>query len=449
MINEIFKPEISLRKWILPLNDKDNNDSVEFQTSRIGKYPAININGVEIDSNDVISFKLYNNGFLPHVDIIFNDSSNKMTDEEFPLDGQIVSILINTNAENLWHVRMDFLIETFTYSKNPQFLQIVGRLHVPYMFETKFTSFKDTSFNTLKTLAKKAELGFKANVKSSDDSMVWINPADDNISFIKKITEHSYISDSSFLWTYIDFGYSLNYIDLEKALSEDSSKFNNISIKESLFKDKEAQYLPMELTNHPDFSSSNLFFKDFKIVNSSTKTNIELGYKTQVRQYDRINHNIQNTFIDSISTTGDDNGAIIMKGSAGLKDGIAENCINDVYLGDYDIDNVHANYLYAYQQNRNNLLFLEKIKMSIILKNLNFNLFRFQLVPIKLYKLQEMPKDKETKKPLNDKNLRDMDKDKLNTRLSGDWLITGINYIFDKKDGIYQELVLVKRELNN
>ena len=52
-------------------------------------------------------------------------------------------------------------------------------------------------------------------------------------------------------------------------------------------------------------------------------------------------------------------------------------------------------------------------------------------------------------KDVKEKNFKDMDKMKLNKRLSGDWLITGINFVFDKKDGIYQEVVMVKRELKN
>ena len=40
------------------------------------------------------------------------------------------------------------------------------------------------------------------------------------------------------------------------------------------------------------------------------------------------------------------------------------------------------------------------------------------------------------------------DDDKLNQRLSGDWLITSINYTFNKRGGFEQEVILVKRELN-
>ena len=36
----------------------------------------------------------------------------------------------------------------------------------------------------------------------------------------------------------------------------------------------------------------------------------------------------------------------------------------------------------------------------------------------------------------------------INERLSGAWLITGINFTFDQSSGLKQELICVKRELS-
>ena len=35
-----------------------------------------------------------------------------------------------------------------------------------------------------------------------------------------------------------------------------------------------------------------------------------------------------------------------------------------------------------------------------------------------------------------------------NERLSGGWVITGINFIFEPEEGLKQELIMVKRELS-
>ena len=42
----------------------------------------------------------------------------------------------------------------------------------------------------------------------------------------------------------------------------------------------------------------------------------------------------------------------------------------------------------------------------------------------------------------------DFDTNKLNQRLSGEWLITTINYTFNKVGGFSQEITLVRRELS-
>ena len=42
-----------------------------------------------------------------------------------------------------------------------------------------------------------------------------------------------------------------------------------------------------------------------------------------------------------------------------------------------------------------------------------------------------------------------VDDAKINKRLSGEWIITGITYTFSKKTGNVQEIVLSKRSLND
>jgi len=106
-------------------------------------------------------------------------------------------------------------------------------------------------------------------------------------------------------------------------------------------------------------------------------------------------------------------------------------------MGKQDRDNVHKNFLFAKKQNENNIEFVDKIKMSVIINNPNFSLYRFQNIELVLYELNsayELEIDKKT------------DSYKINERLSGEWLITGINYIYEYGNFV-QELILVKREL--
>ena len=88
--------------------------------------------------------------------------------------------------------------------------------------------------------------------------------------------------------------------------------------------------------------------------------------------------------------------------------------------------------------------------MKVTLNIMNFNLYRFQKIDIRFYKLKELS-DKENVVQINQKNIDktgiDYDEKKLNQRLSGEWLITGINYSFNKIGGFSQDVTVVKREL--
>ena len=108
--------------------------------------------------------------------------------------------------------------------------------------------------------------------------------------------------------------------------------------------------------------------------------------------------------------------------------------------------------LYAEKQNENNILSLQKIKMNVVLPNPNFALYRFQLLEVVLYDLTDMEK----KKGKDDHNINQVisDENKINNRLSGKWLITGINWVMDKgnltgggQSVFVQEVTLVRREL--
>ena len=70
---------------------------------------------------------------------------------------------------------------------------------------------------------------------------------------------------------------------------------------------------------------------------------------------------------------------------------------------------------------------------------------------VKLYNFNDPAKMNNEKQgpitSLDDAMVRD--EDKINQRLSGDWLIIGINYTFSSQSGNVQEVNLVRRELSS
>jgi hypothetical protein len=410
---------------------------------------------VNIDFNDLIYLKLHNDEFLPWIELKFKDSTNKSFDELFPGDNEIISLFIKSQTEDYWPIRMDFKIITFnpindviqqtnTKTKknkksNRTTYNVVGVLDIDYLYYRLFLSNNDTSYNTLDKLAKNSNLGFCSNMSNTNDNMTWINPANSIMKHIKEITKNSYKSNDSFLFSYIDFYYNLNFIDIEtelgKNISDDEITLNEVETYIDKYYNKTRKVRP-KLTNHPDYISiPELYIEKYNIDNSTTKINIERGYKSKTHYYNFTKNKYIFKDIDSISTPGNDD-QIVLKTS----DEISNFAINSEYLGKLDEDNQHENFFVANIQNDINLEFLQKMKMVVLLRVPNWGLYRFQKINVELYKLSEIDMDENA--PPDNSN-------KLNKKLSGEWLITSINYTYSKGKGTTQSITLVKRELSS
>jgi len=430
------------------VKDKDAKD----YSDSIGKLPYIVINGVTVENNDVIYFRLYNDRFLPMIEMTFRDPTNKIFDSKYPLDQQIVSILIRSNSELLMSIRMDFYITKFGAVKNKggdvedKIYELFGELNVPYYIQN--SSNKGTSYDVLKTIAEKTDLGFASNIEKTNDEMVWINCGVDFVrEQIPEIVKKSYISDDTFTWAYVDFFYNLNYIDIEKQLKENTNS-KTMASTESLT--GEQTTLPLILSNHPDKNSTNLYIDKYNLINNSTDVNFTLGYNPYIYYYDLKDKNFSIVKLDTISSKSDKNNLIVMKGQP-KDNNYGINQRKNYFLGKLDQNNAHKNYLYADKLNEHNLEFLQKIRMNIILKNINFQLYRFQPVNIEIYKLRELDSDLNPVTKSDVEKAKNQDKYKLNERLSGDWLIIGINFTYTKRGKkrgkMVQEITVVKREL--
>ena len=162
--------------------------------------------------------KLFNDKFLPEIEMLCADEDGSLIDDFFPTDYDItLNIFVKSTAEDVYPIRMDFRITSYNpiqssiESAEKKFM-IKGILDVGGLHYTGFESFKDsTSYNVLENVSLKLGLGFATNMTNTDDNMTWINPADTYMSFIQNVTKRAYISDKSFVWSFIDFYYNLNF----------------------------------------------------------------------------------------------------------------------------------------------------------------------------------------------------------------------------------------------
>jgi hypothetical protein len=419
----------------------------------IGKLPLIVINGLQIEPRDVSYFKLHNDRFLPEIEMTFSDPTNKIFDSNYPLDQQLISIMLKSNESLLMPIRMDFWITEFSSIKSKsgdsdyKKYELVAKLDVPYVI--KNSSFRGTSYDALKNIAEKTELGFASNIDKTNDSMTWINCGIDFVrEQVSEIIKRAYIDDNTFLWAYVDFWYNLNYVDVEKQLNLSTTEDKALAGTETITNEKIT--IPLVLSNHPDYNMTNQYIDKFNLINNSTEVNHKLGYNPHIYYYQKNERNINNFLLDTISTKGDKNDKIVMKGQPDDNNyGLDQQ--KNYFLGKNDTTNSHENYLYAEQLNKHNIEFFQKIRMNIVLGKINFQLYRFQPVNIELYKLKELDSEPNAVTSADIQDGKNTDKYKLNERLSGNWLIIGINYTFQKKgdvDKLVQEITVARRELS-
>ena len=438
-------------------------EDAETWANDLGKFPYlvfINTGFTEkllVEAKDIIYFKLIGDQYIPEIHVIFRDPTNKLIDDMFPLDKSIVSLMIRANSESLMPIRCDFYITNFNPVKDKSFgddkvYTMRAILDLPIII--KNISFPNkTSYKLLEQLTDECILGFCTNIDDTNDEMTWINPGDDYIKdFIPEVTLQAYKSDDSFLWSFVDYYYNLNYIDIETALNEDTSNQKTIlNTQDTIGSD---QTFPLILRNHPDFKHTNLFIERWNLVNDSTDINMDIGYEPYIYYFDDLGQRFVYLLLDTISTAGNDKSKIVLKQR---NDDVNTNAGNvqqkkKYFMGKMDTDNVHKNFLYAQMQNENNVKALQKIRINVVLPNPNFELYRFQLVDVEIYDLNDMT----AKKGKSDNSVEQTvtNRNRINNRLSGKWLITGINWIFDpeyiKSGGqtvFRQEITMVRREL--
>ena len=393
--------------------------------------------GLIIDNNYVISMNLHNDEFYPYIELTFKDPTGFIGNRLHPDDNTTLTFYKKSQSDIVMPVHMDFAVSDFRIVKNKvnteeKIYHMVALLKIENDI-TENVAYKGTSFNVLQQISKNMQLGFASNLNDTDDEMTWINPGLYCTKFLSEITNNSYSTDDSFLISYIDLYYNINYIDIEKQLNGDT--FVHKSIGHTKIVNGKESVTNLLITNHPNMRGSNMFIDKYIIDNDSRRVNLNIGYNSNIYHYNKTEDSAFMNKLDTITNPTNDPFKMSMKSLN------PESNIKKYYMGKLDEDNVHTNFLYAKKQNENNIDFLQKIRMNIILTNSNMSIYRFQHIELIIYELGVIS---------NESLVGDEEKTdsyRINEKLSGDWLITGINYLY-LNGAVSQEITLVKRELN-
>lgn len=442
IVSKKFDPTIKKTPINISIQGMPENVKNEYKNS-IGFSPVVYYNGYHLQLDDVQSMTINNNGLYPTLSMIFKDSLNLMGDKHYPLDNVLISIFINPKADEFEPIHCDFKITRFEIVKregSSNLMKLEGVLNVDYLYLQKSYAISNiSSYDALQSIAKESELGFASNINATNDAMTWINPGDEGINFIKHITEMSYLSDDAFLYSYVDTYYYLNFVDIETAFEEDITEQKgimsiNMTVDKKLQGSQEVSKLI--LTNDMSHRDTNSYFDKFEIVNQSTENALQHGHKRKVHYYDRSGNwnekagSFMVFDMDTITTPGSENQAIILKGVPGDQSFLESN-VKNIYTGKLDRDNMHKDAAYAIAQNEQNIIDAQKVVVQIHMPSPNYLLYRYQKVQM-----------------VFSQQATTITASQANNKLSGHWLIVGISndYAKGKND---QVITLIKRELND
>jgi hypothetical protein len=362
IIAQINQPKLDLPP--MRFTNTDNSQANELVAGQIGLTPFFNYMGSTIRDKDISSLKLYHDGIIPVIQIIFTDTNHIIKSIGFPQDDTKFEFFLNSKSQNIKSIHLKFKIEEFASLKNGKY-SIYGTLDISELYRINYQTYNGTSFEVLNQVANELKLGFNSNIANTDDKMPWRNVGDKQHNFIESVIKHSYISERSYMSGFIDYYYCFNFVDVEKEWNRDNTKdmcIDSGGLDDGSVDDNN-KLIPLILTTDKGDQQSNCLIEEKSFENNSTALGLERGYRTKTKYYDKTNKMF--LVFDVDSTTSDESKSMILKGSEGDREGFNNN-ITTTYAGKIDTDNVHKNYNYAITQNKINFDNLNKIKMSVL-----------------------------------------------------------------------------------
>lgn len=414
--------------------------------AEIGKEPLLWYNGILIPHTNISSFSLDTNGFFPRLQVYFYDQTNEMISGGFAMDNTIISLYIDSRTKDsgqspaLRSIRMDFKVIDFGYIEEEGLFFVQGIPDVDGLYNQDIASYSNmTSYSMLEQLSENIKLGYSSNMSSTDDTMTWLNMSIENYHFITESTTKAYADDNSFLTSFVDYYYMLNYINVESQFKENINEHKGILTMGNEGLDEANSQTVADLylvSKNIHETRLNNTYETYDVINKSTKISLKNGYRTELFYYDRTGNWEQKagTFLKFVIETNTDGQGIVLKSfpNDDKDEGFYATNTKKIYLPPLDIDNTHKNYNYADILNAYNLDEIDKVSIRVTLTDPNFNFYKYQKIKIIIFENVAGKTDSDLIR---------------NQRLSGGWLIKAINFKFSPEMGLKQELVMVKREL--
>ena len=442
--------------------------------------PVVIINGYKFSPTDVSSFTLSCSGKVPTLSLTLNDTMGHFSIDSFPRDGDVITFLLaSKNEETFKSIHMDFDILKVTNipteEGNIVKYSFIGKAKIPF-FDSEECRYLEsgTSLTHMEEEAKYLGLGLVTNIDATSDTQVRIQPYISHSKFIENIVESSYISDDAFQNWFIDQYYYLNFIDVNRIFNSknitsiEDAQQSLMSFVDSLSEVEEGGGTKNDniqskliLTNHFRLKGFNNYIDKYSIENNSSSIVSSHGHFRDIQIYDDALSQLDEFKIDPLTSENMMENEEPLRGRRDedrYQGQIKHKYAGRQSAGEDGLGNVHQNYVFSKLHNFRNNLEASKMKIKVTLVSFNPGLYKYQKVPVLMYlydqirKRSEDIKDEEAKKRGFNERYFDQEKGDINsearldTFLSGNYIIENIDYSYTKSRGIIQTVTLARRE---
>lgn len=470
LLDELGIVDTSSQEGDIATNDKKSGNIQK-------KYTGLAEPLIRINSATITGIKYFNldlTGFKPTLLFRFETIDERFIFTSYPKDGDIVSLYIRPFGELFKPIRMDFIINEVIspfnngpYTTNApstgKFLSftVMCEVRIPKLYKHISKNIQGTSTDALIKIAEELGLGYASNEVKMNDSMNWLSPNLDYESFIKNIVNGAWLGEEDYFDCWIDQYYNINLINLKKQFDEQNSKLETMRMAYGVdsFGDLSGGAEPMEvefpilLSNSTQFEKSPLFIKDFSLEQNSGSINKDLGYFQKIQFYDDKlkSDKPKNKFVEySIeSITNKDLGSRDTLNKGRLGEDVYKEEEKKTYIGTIYFDNVHENFQQASIQNILNKNDSYKTLLKVRNRAWTPFLYRGQTFPVIIMSEGSTTVSSDSAMGPGGKKASlapDGDKRVPNLFLSGNYVVLGFNLEFSPNDGIYQSMILGKKQ---
>jgi hypothetical protein len=480
---QVIKTHIQPSIKLIELSDYDNSVDGEGAISKKDKNyadfsqvagtqtPFVKMGGQIV--NNIESLIIDESGFIPKLTLIFVDGNGEFAGNYFPKRNLIVSVFINSSNDKFKPIRSDYLItEIKTISpKNRMGGLLVGKkttyiikaeLFVPRLYNNVSKSYKQmTSTDTLKKVCEELGLGYAQNEFATSDSMTWINFNTSPSNFIKQVLNYSFKDENSFFHGFISKELMLVMLEVNTQLigGDSDFTFSNSTDSEltSLYQSQKNDVIKTGmneseivnlLTSQRQSSGKPNYIYEANLISGQGSILKNEGYKKQIHYYDHTeteSNKFKKFFIVPTNSDGATEASMLIPDDEGLDEVGNKKWMNVNY------GNTHPRWNAARVINSHNLNELEKIKLRVLLKGINFQVIRGMDIPVVITQSMAEKITKETGQNNEDgpnpENLP-QDSEALDNQLSGWYYVKEAKYVYDKDDEhkFHTELILARRE---